>query len=119
MAKIVVIDDEIDICQILKFRLEEDGHEVRTFRFGDEAIDCGYLFYPDILITDWSLNSEYSGLEVVDAIHWACPYVKTILTTSYSVRRLTEIYDFKDIFEIIPKPFSLEAISLSVRRALA
>ena len=71
MAKIVILDDQPEICESIQRRLAEDGHEVRTSNVGDEAIDFGHLFEPDLLITDWHLGSEYDGLEVADAFRFA------------------------------------------------
>jgi DNA-binding NtrC family response regulator len=118
MAKIVVLDDQPDICENIKERLSEDGHEVRTSLVGDEAIDFGYLFQPDVLITDWRLGSEYDGLEVAEAFRVANKDVKTILITGHSIQEVqNEVADL-DIFKTIAKPFSLDVISDSVAQAM-
>jgi CheY-like chemotaxis protein len=38
MARILVVDDEADICEILKFNLENNGYEVDTASSGEEAL---------------------------------------------------------------------------------
>ncbi len=119
MARIVVLDDQIDICLSIKLRLVEDGHEVRTSMVGDEAIDFGYLFKPDILITDWRLESEYDGLEVVEAFRFANRKIKTILMTGYSIDEVKAQSVDLNIFRTMAKPFSLEEISRVVTEALA
>ena len=118
MAKIVVLDDQSDVCEFIKVRLSEDGHDVRTSQLGDEAIDFGYLFQPDVLITDWQLESEYDGLEVAEAFRVANNHVKTILITGHSVDEVQDEMGDLDIFQTIAKPFSLEVISDVVNQAL-
>jgi two-component system response regulator HydG len=118
MAKIVILDDQPDICNYIKERLTEDGHDVRTSHVGDEAIDFGYLFEPDVLITDWRLGSEYNGLEVAEAFRFANDNIKTILITGYSVQEVQTELDHVEIFRTVMKPFTLEKISRVVAEAL-
>ena len=118
MAKIIILDDHPDICKFLRVLLASAGHEVRTSQVGDEAIDFGYLFQPDILITDWRLNCEYDGLEVADAFRVANKSIKTILMTGYSLSEVKKQVSNLDIFKIITKPFSGDTILKSVNEAL-
>ena len=118
MAKIVVLDDQPDVCEFIKLRLSDDGHDVRTSQLGAEAIDFGYLFQPDVLITDWRLESEYDGLEVAEAFRVANDQIKTILITGHSVDEVQDEMGDLDIFQTIAKPFSLEVISDVVNQAL-
>lgn len=116
MAKIIVLDDEPSVCKVIECRLARDGHDVRVSNTGDEAIDLGYLFQPDLLITDWNLKSDYDGLEVAEAMTAAKQNVKTILITGY-----TSIKDASpevEIFATLPKPFSVDELANTVDRAL-
>lgn len=118
MAKIVVVDDQFDICLSIKDRLIEDGHDVRISRVGDEAIDYGYLFEPDLLITDWRLESEYDGLEVAEAFHFANEHIKTVLITGYSIEEIESRTENLGIYKTVLKPFSMEEISQVVSDVL-
>lgn len=117
MAKIIVLDDEPSVCKVIKCRLTRDGHEVRISNTGDEAIDLGYLFQPDLLITDWNLESDYDGLEVAEAVSVAKENVKTILITGYSscYKNRSQAVE---IFATLPKPFSVDELANTVDRAL-
>jgi two-component system response regulator HydG len=119
MAKIVVLDDQPDICEFIRVRLSEDGHDVRVSHVGDEAIDFCHLFRPDVLITDWRLESEYDGLEVAQAFRFANENIKTILITGYSVEDVKKQCGAREIFKTIPKPFSLDEIATAVHQALS
>ncbi len=119
MAKIVILDDHPDICASIQSRLAEDGHEIRTSHVGDEAIDFGHLFEPDLLITDWRLESEYDGLEVADAFRFANADVKTILITGQSRRDVEQQESSLDFHSILFKPFSLDLIADKVNEVLS
>ena len=114
MGKIVLLDDQPEICETLEYRLVEEGHEVRTALTGEDAIDLGYLFEPDLLITDWNLESDYDGYEVAEAITYANGDVKTILITGCLG---TADSDFQ-FHAKIPKPFSYDELAAIVDRTL-
>ncbi len=58
MARILVVDDEMDICEILKFNLENNGYMVDTANSGEEALalplDSYDLFLLDVMMDDMS-----------------------------------------------------------------
>jgi DNA-binding response OmpR family regulator len=61
--KILVVDDEISICDLLKLSLEEEGYEVGTACNGRDALHKVSTFSPDLLILDIMLP-EINGFEV-------------------------------------------------------
>ena len=116
MAKIVVVDDETMICKYLANRLRKDGHEVKVSETGDGAIDLGHLFKPDIVIADICLNSDYSGLEVIEAIQSVNKNVKIIAITAFPTKELYYHLNTASIESLLIKPFSLSKISETVRQ---
>ena len=116
MSKIVVVDDEKNTCKYLANQLRKDGHEVEVSETGDGAIDLGYFFKPDIVVADICLNSDYNGLEVVEAIQSANKNVKIILITAFPTEELYHRLKTKAIESLLIKPFSLAQISEAVRK---
>ena len=51
-GKILVVDDEINITQILEFSIGAEGYEVITASNGEEAIDKARREKPDLIILD-------------------------------------------------------------------
>jgi two-component system alkaline phosphatase synthesis response regulator PhoP len=51
-GKILVVDDEINITQILQFSIGAEGYEVITAQNGEEAIDKARREQPDLIILD-------------------------------------------------------------------
>ena len=115
MAKIVVVDDESITCKYLVNRLRNDGHEVEVSQTGDGAIDLGHLFKPDIVVADICLNSDYNGLEVIEAIQSVNKNVKAIAITAYPNKELYHRLNTQAIESLLIKPFSLSKISEVVR----
>jgi DNA-binding NtrC family response regulator len=118
MAKILVLDDRPAICDLIQYGLIDAGHEVRTAYTGDQAIDLGYLFEPQILITDWDLKGEYDGLEVCEAIHHANNKIRMILMSGHSMDHLGDRFEQQYVFSMLEKPFCIEKLFDLVEQAL-
>ena len=67
MKKILIVDDEKPISDIIKFNMTKEGYEVVTAFNGREAIDLFEAEKPDIIILDLMLP-EVDGLEVAKTI---------------------------------------------------
>ncbi len=63
MSKILVIDDESNITELIKYTLEKDNHEVVVAFDGEEGLQLAQLEAPDLIILDIMLPN-LDGLEV-------------------------------------------------------
>ncbi len=61
--KVLVVDDEKAISDIIKFNLEKDGYTVDTAFDGDEALKKVFLFKPDLVLLDVMLP-KLDGFQV-------------------------------------------------------
>ncbi|MBP5278076.1 MAG: response regulator transcription factor, partial [Prevotella sp.] len=61
--KILVVDDEVDICEILKFNLEIEGFEVSTVYSAEEALELPLQDYSLILLD--VMMGEISGFQMI------------------------------------------------------
>lgn len=61
--KILVVDDEKNIVELVKFNLEKEGFEVLAAYNGDEAIETARTEKPDLIILDIMMPGK-SGLDV-------------------------------------------------------
>lgn len=118
MAKVIVVEDQNLLRQFLVDSLEEAGHEVRSTAHGHEAIDLGYLFYADVLVTDWDLGEEYDGLEVVEACRYANENILAIVISGY-LDVLDKANTNKNVFRTLAKPFPAKRLLDYVNEATA
>jgi two-component system alkaline phosphatase synthesis response regulator PhoP len=51
-ARILLVDDEEDILEFLKYNIENEGYEVRTATDGAEAVDVASSFIPNLIVMD-------------------------------------------------------------------
>jgi DNA-binding NtrC family response regulator len=76
-TKILVVDDDQELALILKAILENEAHEVRLARDGQDGF-LAYLFFgADVVITDIQMP-ERDGLELMRLIRMVDPSISTI-----------------------------------------
>ena len=75
--KVLVVDDDPDIVEILKYNLKNSGYSVKSAGNGVEAIKKAKKFIPDIIIMD-VMMPEMSGIE-------ACEEIKNIDQLSQAI----------------------------------
>ena len=75
--KILVVDDDPDIVEILKYNLKNSGYSVKSAGNGVEAIKKAKKFIPDIILMD-VMMPEMSGIE-------ACEEIKNINKLSQAI----------------------------------
>lgn len=60
--KILVVDDEEDILELLKYNLAKEGYEVKTANDGIKAVDTAKSFIPDLILLDIMMPKQ-DGIE--------------------------------------------------------
>lgn len=62
-AKLILVEDDPALAELLEFRFENEGYVVRTTADGDEALLLAAEDVPDLIILDWMIEGT-SGIEV-------------------------------------------------------
>jgi len=75
--KILIVDDNLSLANILKMMLEEERHEVRLAQDGTDGYTAYLLFLPDLVITDIQMP-EKNGLELMELIRNYNPDARAI-----------------------------------------
>lgn len=55
MKRILIVDDELDILKVVRFRLIKMGYEILTAENGQEGLDQVKKFKPDLILADFSM----------------------------------------------------------------
>ncbi len=119
MAKILVLDDERIYAEEVADTLGRAGHDVWwTSDWADGIRRCSWE-PPDILVVDWMLRDNATGLEVAEAGKFFSPRLKAITISGFDP-------DYLKKFEVTPfvsawlcKPFEADTLRTTVRRVLA
>jgi two-component system response regulator HydG len=68
MQKILVIDDDTDICMLLRRFLTKNGYEVAISKSGNGGLVLLDEFHPDLVMTDFRLG-DMTGATILQKIH--------------------------------------------------
>ena len=77
-AKILVLDDEPDILEIVGYNLRSEGYEVKTALSGQEGIAVAKDFSPDLILLDVMMPGM-DGMETCDALRKDSQFKNTII----------------------------------------
>ncbi|MBI2570460.1 MAG: sigma-54-dependent Fis family transcriptional regulator [Candidatus Schekmanbacteria bacterium] len=117
MIDILVIDDDKSVRYTLKAVFQEAGYAVRTAADGREGIEELRREAPAAVVTDLSMR-PVDGMEVLRVARAEAPNVPVIMITAHgSERRAVEA--MKDgAWDYLSKPFDVDEMTLTVRKAL-
>ena len=114
---ILVVDDEVTICQSLKAILEDEGYQVLVVGSGEEAIKVVDEEMPQLVLLDIWLPG-IDGLEALKAIHTAHPNVLIIMMSGHGTIETAVKATKLGAFDFIEKPLSLDKVIILVSNAL-
>jgi len=116
-VRILVVDDEMIVCESCKRILEEEEYEVETALSGKEAFDKMKVSPFDIVITDLKMPG-IDGMEVLRTFRKEYPDSIVIVITGFSTVE-TAVEAMKlGAFDYIPKPFTPDEVSIVVKKAI-
>jgi DNA-binding NtrC family response regulator len=120
MAKILVIDDEATMVQMVTEMLRAAGHEVFPFTNGSAALEALPALTPELVITDLYLEKARAlGLEVLDKARALNPPALVILITAYATIETAVEAMKKGAYDYLEKPFKLDELKMCIQRALS
>ena len=82
MARVLLVDDDASLREVLTFALEEIGHDVEAHGDGASALAAITSSPPEIVITDLKMPG-LDGMEVLRRVHTAHPAIQVIVLTSF------------------------------------
>lgn len=118
MKKIVVVDDEADICFLLKRFLSKNDFIVETAQNGKDGLALIESISPDLVMTDFRLG-DITGTELLTAIKAKRPNVPVLIITGYSDIKVAVNVMKLGAYDYITKPLFPDEILVTVKKAIA
>ena len=117
-TRILVVDDEEDLCEILKFNLENEGYEVDTANSAEEALKMDICSYQLILLD--VMMGEISGFKMANMLKKDKKTAKVpiIFITAKDTENDTVTGFNLGADDYISKPFSLREVIARVKAVL-
>ncbi len=118
MTRLLVVDDEPDICEFLKSFFQEREFKVETALSGEAAIAAVEKFRPHVMLLDIKMG-PVDGLTVLKKIKEKHPRTKIIMVTAIETKDKIEEAIRLGADNYVTKPLSLEYLENDVREKVA
>ena len=112
--KLMVVDNEVDVCNFVKSFFETRDFKVSAAFNGDEALSRIGEEKPDIVILDMMMRSDREGLDFLPRIKAALPEVKVIMVTAVYDEDVIKEAKKLGADDYITKPLILEYLESTV-----
>jgi DNA-binding NtrC family response regulator len=109
--RVLVIDDDPHILELIQIILEDEGHQVTTLPSGDRAVEVVVETSPDLVLLDIVMRTHH-GMEVLAELRKAAPAVPVVLL-SWAVSQVADMPDIARALgaeAFIEKPFDAQQL---------
>ncbi len=119
MKKILIVDDEADIIEILQFVLESQGYECITAFDGEEGLKLAKEANPDLIILD-VMMPKMNGYKISRLLKFDSKYknIPILMLTARSQETDKALGEETGADEYITKPFQIENVVETVKKYL-
>ena len=102
--KILIVDDEAELVELVKIRLESSGYEVISANSGLEGLSKAVNESPDVIILDIAM-AEMDGYTMLQKVREDEKIKDTpvIMLTAYS--KMKSLFEMEGVSDYIVKPF--------------
>ncbi|HEY8516513.1 MAG TPA: sigma-54 dependent transcriptional regulator [Candidatus Binatia bacterium] len=116
-ARILVVDDEERMAQVVAMALARAGWECETCTTGEAALAAVETRGADVVVTDWRMPGM-DGIELLRRLHEKRPALPVILITAHGSVPSAVAAMREGAFDYITKPFDNDELRALVGRAL-
>jgi two-component system, NtrC family, response regulator AtoC len=114
---VLVVDDDLTACRLIQEVLAREGYQVEIAERGKEALEKAGTTLFDVVLSDVRMP-DLDGVEVLRALKHLSPETAVIMVTAFGSIE-TAIETIKEgAYDYISKPFKLDEVKLTVKRAL-
>ena len=117
MTKIMIVDDESDVKEMVNLLLHKEGFETATAENGSEFLEKVDKFNPDLVTLD-VLMPGLKTIEILKKLKEKKCKPKIILLTvvHFSEEEKKKIMKMGNIVDYVPKPFEFKDLMLTIHK---
>jgi DNA-binding response OmpR family regulator len=117
--RILLVDDDHEIVESVRYALEANGFEVLVARDGNQGLAMAEREDPDLVILDMMMPKR-SGFLVLEKLRRSRPVpLRVIMITANEGSRHKAYAEMLGVDDYIRKPFAMDRLMDSVKRLLA
>lgn len=116
-GRILVVDDEKSMREILEIFLKNEGYGVSVAENGEKAIEVMKEDIFDLIITDMNMP-KVGGLELLKSVKQTAPETVVVIITAFGTTESAVEAMKLGAYDYIQKPFQMDDIRLVIKNAL-
>ena len=115
--KILIVDDDADLLELLSIRLTAAGYEVETVQSAEAALNHLDVSRPQLVITDMQMGGM-DGMALFEHIHRTTPTLPVIILTAHGTIPDAVAAAQRGVFGYLAKPFDSKTLLAQIAQAL-
>jgi two-component system response regulator GlrR len=115
--KILLVDDDKDLLQLIAMRLQAAGYAVTAVESGEAALAALAVARPQMVVTDLRMHGM-DGMALFDAIHRDSPSMPVVILTAHGTIPEAVAATRRGVFSFLTKPFEPKVLLDTVAEAL-
>lgn len=116
-ARILLVDDEEQIHEVVRLLLEKEGYELRGALGEEDAVLAAKLWKPDLILLDITLEHT-TGFALLPLLREVCPAPILFFTGFYN-SEVAKDAELLGVPEVLTKPVDLERMLEALRTHLS
>ncbi len=116
-SKILLVDDDSDLLELLSIRLIAAGYEIDTANSAESALNYLDMSRPQLVVSDMQM-SGMDGMALFEQIHTNIPTLPVIILTAYGTIPDAVAAVQRGVFGYLTKPFDSTNLLAQIKRAL-
>ncbi len=117
MDKILVLDDDQNLLNVIKMRLEASGYQVATAIQAETALEIAKEEGIDLALVDLKLAGK-NGIEVMQELHQIDPEMPIIILTAYGTIKTAVEAMKRGAYSYLSKPYDYHDLLLQIKNGL-
>lgn len=117
-ARILIVDDEHPIREVLSATLKDEGHEVFTASDGDSGLKKMQEVQPEIVFLDIWMPGSLDGIEVLNQARKNFPGIDFVMISGHGTIETAVKATKLGAWDFIEKPLSMDKITIAISNIL-
>jgi two-component system, NtrC family, response regulator GlrR len=115
--KILIVDDDTDLLELLVIRLNAAGYKTEAVQSAEAALNYLDVARPQLVISDMQM-SGMDGMQLFDHIHRTLPTLPVIILTAHGTIPDAVAAVQRGVFGYLAKPFDSKTLLANISQAL-
>src|SRR3989449_11373638 len=117
IPKVLLVDDDKDLLQVIAMRLSAAGYNVNAVESGEAALASLAVSRPQVVVTDLRMQGM-DGMALFDAIHRDSPSLPVVILTAHGTIPEAVAATRRGVFSFLTKPFEPKVLLDTVAEAM-